>query len=364
MGAATVTLSEITELLSNWHDSIRELDHEQSTHLFGEIKNKIDKIEENQNVLLYYSLLEFRHNMLNKDYEGSKKSLEKIEDFNKPSEELLNYYYNFFKAIHNTEIGEYKKAGEYFDKAKQLIANIPDEIEKAEFYYKAAAFYYQVRQPLEAVKYANRALKFFEPETGYELNIAACNNILGLTCTSLKQYEYAEEYFIKALDIVTKKHNTMLGLKIRHNLGFLYAEQDLSEAAIRNLTTAIDTPEKSYKAIFLIARENYKLGNTDESLKFIETGLEACNRINNTEYKHHFSILSALNSKESTEKSENIISEGIEYFEQEGLLGFVHDYSKQLALKFYSSNQQDKANQYFFKSHEAEEKLRKKEALK
>lgn len=36
----------------------------------------------------------------------------------------------------------------------------------------------------------------------------------------------------------------MLGLKIRHNLGFLYAEQDLSEAAIRNLTTAIDTPEK------------------------------------------------------------------------------------------------------------------------
>ncbi|XKK20011.1 tetratricopeptide repeat protein [Bacillus sp. CB102A.1] len=363
-GAATVTLSEITELLSNWHDSIRELDHEQSNHLFGEIKNKIDKIEENQNVLLYYSLLEFRHNMLNKDYEGSKKSLEKIEDFNKPSEELLNYYYNFFKAIHNTEIGEYKKAGEYFDKAKQLIANIPHEIEKAEFYYKAAAFYYQVRRPLEAVKYANRALKFFEPETGYELNIAACNNILGLTCTSLKQYEYAEEYFIKALDIVTKKHNTMLGLKIRHNLGFLYAEQDLSEAAIRNLTTAIDTPEKSYKAIFLIARENYKLGNTEESLKFIETGLEACNRINNTEYKHHFSILSALNSKESTEKYENIISEGIEYFEQEGLLGFVHDYSKQLALKFYSSNQQDKANQYFFKSHEAEEKLRKKEALK
>ncbi|GAB6618789.1 TPA: recombinase family protein [Bacillus cereus] len=256
------------------------------------------------------------------------------------------------------------KAGEYFDMTKQLIANIPDEIEKAEFYYKAAAFYYQVRQPLKAVKYANRALKFFDLEAGYELNIAACNNILGLTCTSLKQYEYAEECFIKALDIVTKKHNTMLGLKIRHNLGFLYAEQDLSEAAIRNLTTAIATPEKSYKAIFLIARENYKLGNTEESLKFIKTGLDACNHINNTEYKHHFLILKALNSKEYTEKSESIIAEGIKYFEQEGLLGFVHDYSKQLALKFYSSNQQDKANQYFFKSHEAEDKLRKKEALK
>ncbi|HFF3188867.1 MULTISPECIES: hypothetical protein [Bacillus] len=75
MGAATVTLSEITELLNNWHDSIRELDHEKSTNLFGEIKNKIDK----------------------------------IEDFNKPSEEPLNYYYNFFKEIYNTEIENIKK---------------------------------------------------------------------------------------------------------------------------------------------------------------------------------------------------------------------------------------------------------------
>lgn len=44
----------------------------------------------------------------------------------------------------------------------------------------------------------------------------------------------------------------MLGLKIRHNLGFLYAEQDLSEAAIRNLTTAIDTPEKVIKLFSLL----------------------------------------------------------------------------------------------------------------
>ncbi|MEH7459718.1 Rap family tetratricopeptide repeat protein [Bacillus sp. JJ1127] len=364
MGAVTVTLSEITSLLNEWHESIRGQSSEKSKDLFVEIKNKIDKIEENQNVLLYYSLLEFRYNTLNKDYERSETSLKKIENFNKPSEELLNYYYYFFKAIHATEIGKYKNAGEYFEEAKRLIAHIPDEIEKAEFYYKAAAFYYQVRQPLVAVKYANRAMKYFEPEAGYEINVAACSNILGLTSTSLKQYEYAEEYFIKALDIVTKKHNTILGLKIRHNLGFLYAEQNLSEAAIRNLSTAIETPEKSYKAIFLLARENYKLGNTEEASKFIKTGLDVCEHINNTEYKHHFSILNVLNSKESNEKFENIISEGVKYFEQEGLLGFVHDYSKHLALKFYSSNQPDKASLYFFKSHEAEEKLRYKEALK
>ncbi|EFI65083.1 response regulator aspartate phosphatase [Bacillus cereus SJ1] len=45
MGAATVTLSEITELLNNWHDSIRELDHEKSTNLFGEIKIRLIKLK-------------------------------------------------------------------------------------------------------------------------------------------------------------------------------------------------------------------------------------------------------------------------------------------------------------------------------
>ncbi|KEK22653.1 Rap family tetratricopeptide repeat protein [Bacillus gaemokensis] len=364
MGATTVTLSEITGLLNKWHDSIRSQNLDISQELYNEVKIKIENIQENQNILLYYSLLEFRFNMLNKDYENSNTLLKKIETFNKPSEELLNYYYYFFKAIHATETGQYNDADSYFNQAKGLLDNIPDEIEKAEFYYKSAAFYYQVRRPLIAVKYANRAKKYFETKSGYEINVASCSNILGLTCTSLKQYETAEEYFHDAINIVTKQRNTILGLKVRHNLGFLYAEQNHSEAAIRNLSNAIDTPEKSFKAIFLLARENYKLGNTEETSKLINTGLDVCKRISNTEYKHHFLILNALNTSESTEKFENIISEGIQYFEREGLLGFVHDYSKQLALKFYSSNQPDKASLYFYKSHKAEEKLQEKEALK
>lgn len=364
MEITKVTLEQITSLLNKWYDSIRSQDTVLALEIRNDIKEKIDRIEENQNILLYYSLLEFRYQLLINDYKESKTLLEKINSFEKPTDDFITYYYYFFKAIHATEVGKFKEANEYFSNAKELLKNIPDEAEKAEFFYKAAAFYYQIRQPLVAINYATKAKKYYQNLLGYEINIAGCTNILGLTCTSLSQYEAAEEYFINALDIVNKKNNTLLAQKIRHNLGFLYAEQNLSEAAIRNLSASIEDPETDYKCTFLLAREHFKLGHTEETNKFIEKGLEICNRLQAVEYKHHFSILHALNTEVPTNTFETIIKEGIQYFEEEGLLGFVHDYSKQLALKFYASNQPDKAGQYFYKSHEAEQKLQDKEALK
>ncbi|PEI80309.1 aspartate phosphatase [Bacillus pseudomycoides] len=364
MEITTVTLEPITSLLNNWYDAIRSQNTDLALEIRNKVKEKIDRIEENQNILLYYSLLEFRYKLFINDYSESKALLEKINSFEKPTDDFLKYYYYFFKAIHATEIGKFKDANNYFSTAQELLEKIPDEAEKAEFYYKAAAFYYQVRQPLIAINYATKAKGYYENLNGYEINIAGCTNILGLTCTSLSQFEAAEEYFIYALDIVNKQKNTMLALKIRHNLGFLYAEQNLSEAAIRNLSASIEDPETDYKSTFLLAREHFKLRHTDEANKFINKGLKICNHVNAIEYRHHFSILRALNSAEPTNIFESIIKEGIQYFEQEGLLGFVHDYSKQLALKFYASNQPGQAGHYFYKSHEAEQKLRDKEALK
>ncbi|SFI73682.1 MULTISPECIES: tetratricopeptide repeat protein [unclassified Bacillus (in: firmicutes)] len=364
METTTVTLEQITSLLNNWYDAIRSQNTVLALEIRNDVNKKIDRIEENQNILLYYFLLEFRYKLLTNDYKESNTLLEKINSFEKPTDDSLTYYYHFFKAIHATEIGKFKEANEYFSNAKELLKTIPDEAERAEFHYKAAAYYYQVRQPLVAINYATKAKNYYENSIGYEVNIAGCTNILGLTCTSLGQYESAEEYFINALDIANKKKSTLLALKIRHNLGFLYAEQNLSKAAIRNLSASIEDPETDYKCTFLLAREHFKLGHTEETNKFIEKGLEICNRLQVIGYKHHFSILHALNTEEPINTFETIIKEGIQYFEREDLLGFVHDYSKQLALKFYASNQPDKASQYFYKSHEAEQKLHDKEALK
>ena len=83
---------------------------------------------------------------------------------------------------------------------------------------------------------------------------------MGLCCTKLKQFESAEEYFISALDTFKKYEQKQLINKIKHNLGLLYADQNLSELAIKHLSDSLkDNP----KTTFLLAREYYKLGKHD-----------------------------------------------------------------------------------------------------
>ncbi len=39
---------------------------------------------------------------------------------------------------------------------------------------------------------------------GYETNIGLCDNLIGLACTHLKQFEEAEEHFITAINTFKK----------------------------------------------------------------------------------------------------------------------------------------------------------------
>ena len=264
MSTQIVSKEEITRLLNDWYQTIISQHVIKAKYLKSEIDNKIHHIEEDQNILIYYSLLEFRYKLLSCDTEGYEESLNKIEPLPDKAEQFLQYYYHFFKAIYSITIANHNEARKHYDLAEKLLSNIPDEIEKAEFDYMLASFYYQTTNPLLAIKYASKA-KVFSKNKGYEIKHATCLNTLGLCCTKLKQFESAEEYFISALDTFKKYEQKQLINKIKHNLGLLYADQNLSELAIKHLSDSLkDNP----KTTFLLAREYYKLGKHDIAKRF------------------------------------------------------------------------------------------------
>ena len=63
MNVQTVSKGEITNLLNNWYQSIISQHVLKSTNYKKEIDNKIHQIEEDQNILIYYSLLDFRYKL-------------------------------------------------------------------------------------------------------------------------------------------------------------------------------------------------------------------------------------------------------------------------------------------------------------
>ncbi|MGI2750931.1 tetratricopeptide repeat protein [Bacillus cytotoxicus] len=364
MNASLKGNEQITQLLNDWYVEIRARRIENAHKLKEEINTKMQTIEEDQNLFIYYSLFNFRYQYLVDSLSISKDSFKQNDSFAIPADNFLAYYYHFFKAIHSNITGSHTIAKMHYEKAEELLKHIPDEIEKAEFYYELAIFYCHTQKYLLTINYLTKAKEVFSSHKGYELKVAFCNNLYGLACTHLKEYELAEEHFLSAIDTFQKEKQDSYILIVRHNLGLMYANQNLSSLAIRYLSEVNQKLTTDYKAIFIQAREHFKLGETNIASNLIEKGLNICNNLCNKGYIHHFTILKLLNDNASTEDLEKIVVEGLSYFEKEELYEYVEEYAEKLALKFYQEDNYSKASKYFYTVSKAKDKNFKKGALK
>ncbi|MFC3783132.1 Rap family tetratricopeptide repeat protein [Bacillus chungangensis] len=349
MSVEVITKEDITKLLNDWYVEMCSHHVIKARKLKEEIDKKINNIEPDQEILIYYSLLEFRYKILIEDFEHH---LNEDLIISEETDKFLQFYYHFFKFIYAMEIGNYSNAKKHCECADKLLEFIPDEAEKAEFNYRISVFYYHIGQRVEAVNFASKAKQFFSKNPGYEVKLAASENILGMAYTRLRKFELAEKHLIASLNIFQELDEKSLILKVNHNLGMLYADQNFSELAIRYLSESFNVGEK-YKTSFLLAREHYKIGNKKEATTYIEKGLKACNK----EYIHHFNILKALNDQIPIDQLEEVIKNAIEYFKSEDLWSFVKDYAQELAIRLFDINNYKKSSEYFILSYKAGEKL-------
>ncbi|MHA4327919.1 response regulator aspartate phosphatase [Bacillus cereus] len=348
--------NEITKLLNKWYIEIRSRRIGNAHQLKEIINYKIHNIEEDQNLLLYYSLLDFKYQFLIDNLNVSQSSFDEDESFDMPTDNFLAYYYHFFKGIHASTIGEYQTAKKSYKKAETLLDCIPDELEKANFYYKVGAFHYDIYQGLLSYKKVSEAREIFGQHAGYEINVAFCDNLMGLACTNLREWELAEEYFIQAMDMFQKIDEEQFNLMVRQNLGLMYAIQNLSPLAIRYLSEVNQKIPNNYKALFIEAREHIKEGNHSVAKDLIEKGYSVCEEVDNIEYLHHFKILDAMNRDVPTEALERTVLESVSYFKKQKLFEYIKEYEEYLATAFYKENNHVTASHYFYSCSQAGKK--------
>ncbi|MBO1582784.1 tetratricopeptide repeat protein [Bacillus sp. XF8] len=364
MNVSVLGNEKISNLLKNWYKEIRARHISSAKSLKEELKNSLNLIKENSDLSFYYHLLEFRYNYLINNLGIQKIDFDKIESFEIPEDSPLTYYYHFFKALHLEAIGNYIFAKEHYEQAERLLSYASDELEKAEFYYQLGYSYHKNQQALLSYKQIITAKEIFEKHSGCEMNIAFCNNILGLACINLREWELAEEHFTSAMDQFQKNGEEKFIIMVRHNLGWMYANQNLSDLALRYLSEVIEKSPKHYRAIYVKAKEHYKLNEKDVAAELIEKGIEICTELSNEAYQHHFAILKALNNNINAEQLEKIVHEGISYFEREELYEYIQEYQEALAIKFYQENLHSKASKYFYSGSKTRQKALDKGALK
>ncbi|CAI8805879.1 response regulator aspartate phosphatase C [Bacillus pseudomycoides] len=364
MSTHIVTKEQIKHSLDSLYRLMLKQQLEQAKQLKEEIDNNINYVGMDQDILLYYALLNYRYKALTDWVVIKDDSFDEVESFDIPSKGVIAYRYHFFKAFHSTLTANYTEADKHYEKARELLIQIPEPIEHAEFNYRMGYFYYQTYQQVVALDYIKKAKEEFLKHEGHEINVALCENFIGLCCIDLRHFELAEESFNKALDTFQKIDYKKSILMVRHNLAWLYSKQNLSKLAIRHVSEVTKNNPNHFKAFFVEAYEYYKLGEHDYAGQLIEKGLKLTNNLNNIEFKHRFTILKALNNQTPTLTLEKSITEGISYFEKEKLWDCIKEYADILALKFYEEDNHIKASQYFYVSNKAQKNELEKGALK
>ncbi|PRT08698.1 aspartate phosphatase [Bacillus thuringiensis] len=359
---------KVTKLLNEWYKVILSKQITKATRMKEEVDEKISvlMVEQNrdlqdQNLLLYYSLLDYSYKVLiNKSY-VTRSDFDAVEKLTtKTIDEYLKYYYHFYKAVHNTMIANYMEAMEQFEEAERLLEYIPNDIEKAEFNYKLGELYYHLQQPLLTIKHVMKAKDIYKKYEDYIINQIECDTILGLASVTLSQFEQGEELFVKCLDMAKKHNCTRLITLIQYNLGFLYAKQGISATAIRHLMDVYKSEKPYHKTVFLLAREHFKVNEIEKAQEFLTQGFELAD----VEYTHHLRILRAQYDENYKQNLETTIADGLDYFKSQKLYGFIEEYAGILAKKLYQEGNHEKASQYFNISYDAKELLQKGSALK
>ncbi|EJR27167.1 response regulator aspartate phosphatase [Bacillus cereus] len=357
---------QLMKILNEWYEEIRSYHVKEAKQTYLKVQENLKGIETDQYLSFYYSLLNFRYKVLVDGMSITKDSFNKIEELPNIKDEFsfLAYYYHFFKAIHSTIIANYTEARTHFEKAEELLIDIPDEVEKAEFKYRISTYFYQSYQPFEAIQHVVKAKEIYLNHVGYEINISLCDNVYGLACIDLREFERAEECLNTVIDVFKKYDKEHLLLRVRYNLGWLYNIQDLYPLAIRQSTEIINKIPNHFKALFVLARAYYKLEGVETAKSYIEQGMKYTNESGNEEYKHRFAVLNELITELPRIKLEKVVTDAISYFEKEGMWDCVKEHAEILALQFYQADNHVKASKYFYISNNANKNHLRKGALK
>ncbi|PAC95867.1 Rap family tetratricopeptide repeat protein [Bacillus paralicheniformis] len=300
-----------------------------------EVERELEQMEQNQDVIVYYNLLLFRHNLqfdyMYSDAGGNLASrfdeFKKIRDQNS-LEGMLEYYYQFFAGMYHFRQKELILALNFYRNAeKQLDSFDCDELEKAEFYFKASEVYYHMKQTFFSMNYANRAYNIYKKYDTYGERRVQCQFILTGNLIDKMYPEKALVNLHKALEESNNLGANHLIGSSHLNLGICYNQLEELEKSSNHLKEALNLYRDGYlsflpKTLFnlsYVMAKLRKLGNAEDA--YLE-GKEVA------ENNRNFDILAKLEMIKGLYLSFDLdlIRDSFKFFRENGMYADMEDY--------------------------------------
>jgi tetratricopeptide (TPR) repeat protein len=155
--------------------------------------------------------------------------------------------YGLAQVYHNlgmtyTEKEEWKAAGECYQKSMELCIKHGDLDLLPVIYANSAKLALRLKKLQLAKLYCGNALSIFE-KTGNKAGLAEVHRLYGMIYSSMQDWNAAEEYLYKAIEICEECDSLLTEAESYHELGSMNRERGRSEEALRNLQKAVDMYE-------------------------------------------------------------------------------------------------------------------------
>ncbi|BAB04380.1 tetratricopeptide repeat protein [Halalkalibacterium halodurans] len=354
--------SEVANRLNEWYDTIKQQDVERASKLRNEVQEAINQMEEDQNVLQYFNLIDSRFRQVIEEFDKSKTILKSIKNQTERSEtdQLLRYYYFFFNGLYEFYKRNYIQAIHYYRQAENFLISIPDEIEHAEFHIQLANAYYGIEQNFFSLSHAKKALNIYLNHENYVNRLITTQLTIAANELDLKQYGSAETLYKKAIKTASEHNHAFMEVLGYFNLGICYELQDKLEFARDCFEAALDIsyPQEnkrdSYLRIkYMLARTLFKMELVDEAMDWFEDAQTLVDATNEETYQAKLKIIYSIYKT----YDETSIDNGLEVLREKKLWHDVSDLTTNAARHFKKKEMFKLATKYFSEALLAKEKI-------
>ncbi|WP_369792721.1 helix-turn-helix domain-containing protein [Virgibacillus sp. SK37] len=346
--------STIQEKCKEWYGMLFEVnDKEEIISKYKEIQSLMDSnLTES---LLLFEIHKIRYYLILGEFD---KALNKINELNEISgtfDNLHLYYWYKFRGNYNSVTADYNPALHMYRLAEDKLNRIELEGQEiADIEYAISVTHSKLRNTLEAIDYAKKALDTFMKHYNF-VRCAQCHNILGISYRRIKMYDKAIKNFNLALHLGKLNNNKQLIQLTNQNLGHLYSTKGEAKEAIKYFQEVINDEEvhlvERVAAVASLVREYYNVYNFEETKKAIKYGFELLDQFKNIQqYKIFDYVLHTYDYllREEHTKFENlVIKEFIPFLEKNKDFANVIIYADLLAKHFEKQYKYKDATKYY-----------------
>ncbi|SDZ11377.1 response regulator aspartate phosphatase C/response regulator aspartate phosphatase G [Evansella caseinilytica] len=354
--------SEVANRLNEWYDTIKRHDIDEATKLKSNIQQAFDEMEEDQNVLLYYNLIDSRYKQVLQQFKESKNILVGLKEQTEQTEtdRLLRYYYYFFSGLYEYYTRNYIKAIHFYRQAETFLSYIPDEIEHAEFHLQIASAYYGIDQHFFSLSHAEKALEIYTKHDNYVNRQISTTMAIAANRFELNRHESAISLHNEAIELAAKSGHVFLEIVGRYNLGICYEYLGELELAKESFETVLDIeyPREQKKDTYLeikymLARTLFKMDQLEEAKQWFHAAQALAEETNEETYKTKLAILHCI----YIETNDSLLDEELQTLKSRKLWHDVVDSTANAARYFKKKEMYKLATKYFSEALLAKDKI-------